>query len=140
MDDLFTRAAAAAPPSPAPSPSPWSNDVVEWHGRIDGGSVRVAVGRFAQTLARLDDVGEAGISSLYFPGIRLSHYIKILRDDYGVAIETVREPHGGDYPGRHGRYLLRSQLEVVKVVRAGEVNAKRRTSAGKVGGRHDVAA
>jgi hypothetical protein len=139
MDDLFTRAAAAAPP-PLSSPSPWSNDVVEWHGRIDGGPIRVAVGRFGQTIARLHDGGEAGISSLHFPGLRLSHYIKVLRDDYGVNIETVREPHGGDDPGRHGRYILRSRLEVVKVVRAGEVKAKRRTSAGKVGGRRDVAA
>jgi hypothetical protein len=139
MSDLFSIPAAAAPPSAPTSPSPWSNDVVEWHGCIDDGPVRVAVGRFAQTLARLHDAGEAGISSLYFPGIRLSHYVKILRDDYGVAMETVREPHGGDYPGRHGRYLLRSLLEVVKVVRAGESKGKRRTSAGKVGGRRDAA-
>jgi hypothetical protein len=113
--------------------SPWSNDVVEFHARIDGGPVRVMVGRFAQTASRLLDAGEAGLSSLYFPGLRLSHYVKILRDDYGLLIETQREPHGGDYPGRHGRYRLHSRLDVVKVVRAIDGDGKRRSRRGKDG-------
>ncbi|MFL5124839.1 MAG: hypothetical protein ACJ8CS_06320 [Microvirga sp.] len=83
MDDLFAVAERRAP-------APWSNDVVEWHGRVDGASVRCAVGRFAQTLAQLDDAGAAGISSLYFPGLRLSHSVKVLRDYYAVLIETLR--------------------------------------------------
>ena len=129
----MTSSVRAAPPPT----SPWSNEVVERHARVDGGPVRVAVGRFAQTLARLHDAGEAGISSLYFPGIRLSHYVKILRDDYGVEIETVREPHGGDYPGRHGD-TAPERLQIVRVVRASDREGKRRTSAGKVGGRRDA--
>ena len=88
------------------------------------------VGRFAQTAARLLDAGDAGISSL-FPGLRLSHYVKVLRDDYGLRIETEREPHAGDYPGRHGRYRLRSRLDVVKLVRASEGNGRRRSRRGK---------
>jgi hypothetical protein len=135
MNDLFK----AADPSPPTSPSPWSNDVVELHGRVDGGPVRIMVGRFAQTAARLHDVGEAGISSLHFHGLRLSHYVKVLRDDYGFNIDTDLAEHGGNYPGRHGVYRLRSRLEIVKVARASGGKAMRRTTAGKVGGRRHAA-
>jgi hypothetical protein len=131
MADLITR---------IPATPLGGNDVVELHVKIEGSpNVRVMVGRFAQTAWWLNQAGETGISSLHFPGLRLSHCIKILRDDYAVSIETEREPHGGDYPGRHGRYLLRSRLDVVKVVRAGEVSSKRRTTAHKAGGRRDAA-
>jgi hypothetical protein len=41
------------------------------------------------------------------PGPRWSAYVFDLRA-LGVNIETVHEPHGGDYPGTHGRYVLHS--------------------------------
>jgi len=126
MDNPLLRVTA-----PSASPPPWSNDVVALHARVEDGPVRVMVGRFAQPAARLLDGEDAGISSLFFPGLRLSHYVKVLRDDYGLRIETEREPHAGDYPGRHGRYRLRSRLDVVKLVRASEGDGRRRSRRGK---------
>jgi len=31
----------------------------------------------------------------------------------GERIETVREPHGGPFPGEHARYMLRSAVRVL---------------------------
>lgn len=36
----------------------------------------------------------------------------ILRRRHGLDIEMVEETHGGDFPGRHGRYFLRSTVVV----------------------------
>jgi hypothetical protein len=30
-----------------------------------------------------------------------------------VHVETVMEPHGGQFPGRHARYVLRSRVRVL---------------------------
>jgi len=40
------------------------------------------------------------------PAPRWSAYVHNLRES-GVEIETVTEPHGGDFAGHHGRYVLR---------------------------------
>jgi hypothetical protein len=64
MDNPLLRVTAPSAPTP-----PWSNDVVELHARVEDGPVRVMVGRFAQTAARLLEAGDAGISSLFFPGL-----------------------------------------------------------------------
>jgi hypothetical protein len=37
----------------------------------------------------------------------------LLRKELGVVIETERERHTGPYPGGHGRYRLRTPIEVV---------------------------
>ncbi|WP_085043801.1 winged helix domain-containing protein [Ensifer aridi] len=71
------------------------------------------VGREAFTLRKLLDAGDRGISSLDHVGIRLSHYVMKLRRA-GITVETVPTEHGGDYPGVHGVYKLRSQLSVLK--------------------------
>ena len=36
-----------------------------------------------------------------------------LKRKHGLAIETVHEKHRGDFPGRHGRYVLRSAVEII---------------------------
>lgn len=68
-------------------------------------------GRFAQTLDALVKAGEKGITALDIAhwAIRLSHYIYILRKDFYLQIDMVEEPHGGPFPGRHGRYTLKTK-------------------------------
>jgi hypothetical protein len=62
-------------------------------------------GRVKWTLDQLCQAGLTGCTPRNNPASRLSAYVKTLRD-LGVPIETIREPHEGDYPGFHGRYVL----------------------------------
>lgn len=66
-------------------------------------------GRIKWALERLLGAGSAGCTPLSQPAPRWSHYIHQLRG-MGVEIETIHEPHGGSYPGHHGRYVLRSKV------------------------------
>jgi hypothetical protein len=109
------------------------SDVVQVHFRVDGGHEQVCCGRFAQTLFALVENGERGVSSLACQGIRLGHYVFILRREHGVKIDTEREAHGGVCPGTHGRSRLSSTVEILKTIRAGETNGKRRSRRGKSG-------
>ncbi|WP_211260912.1 winged helix domain-containing protein [Wenxinia marina] len=68
----------------------------------------VVTGRVAWMMERLVEVGPVGVTTFDHPGVRLSHYVMCLRQE-GVDIETRREPHGGAFPGRHGRYRLVSE-------------------------------
>jgi hypothetical protein len=69
-------------------------------------------GREAWALAELDRAGEAGCTPLENPAPRWSSYIERLRER-GVIIETIFEPHHGRFAGRHGRYVLRSKVEIL---------------------------
>ncbi|MEM6623657.1 MAG: helix-turn-helix domain-containing protein [Pseudomonadota bacterium] len=62
-------------------------------------------GRAAWALAELEKAGSGGITSWDYPGVRLSDAIFRLRQA-GFVIETIREQHGGKFPGSHGRYCL----------------------------------
>lgn len=74
----------------------------------DGEAVLVE-GRNAWALVKLIDAGTKGVTPVTEPaGPRWSAYIFNLRRQ-GFSIETVHETHDGPYPGRHGRYVLRSQ-------------------------------
>ena len=73
-------------------------------------------GREAKALADLIERGRQGLSSIEHIGPRLSHYVMKLRRA-GIAIETVDEGHSGPFPGSHGRYFLRSKVEVLAEVR-----------------------
>ena len=79
------------------------------------------VGRFAQTLKALVDAGEKGVTALDLSSwaVRLSHYIYILRGKHGLVIETIQERHEGEFPGKHGLYVLRSQVEIIDGDRLG---------------------
>ena len=96
-----------------------ATDVVELHAVVDERLKQVFVGRFAWTLNELVVAGERGCTPIDQPAPRWSHYVFRLRRD-GVSIETIDEKHGGTFSGHHARYVLRSKVEVVKVVRAGE--------------------
>lgn len=72
-------------------------------------------GRDAQALRALVEAGPKGITSQDVGGwaVRLSHYVFKLRTVYGLVIETVEERHGGEFPGHHGRYFLRSNVRIL---------------------------
>jgi hypothetical protein len=95
------------------------NDIVELQVTVDGGSERKVVGRFAWTLFELVKAGEKGCTPIDQPAPRWSNYVFRLRRQ-GVAIETITEVHAGAYAGTHARYVLRSTVEVHKVIRARE--------------------
>lgn len=62
-------------------------------------------GRVSWALDLLREAGPKGCTPIDQPAPRWSAYIHTLRRR-GVGIETVREPHGGEFPGYHGRYVL----------------------------------
>ena len=70
-------------------------------------------GQVAKALEALVARGAAGVTSLEVASwaYRLGAYVHNLRRDYGLAIETVREPHEG---GWHGRYVLRSAVTIAE--------------------------
>lgn len=71
-------------------------------------------GRLAWTLCELLKAGERGITSLHNPAPRISHYVMTLRRK-GLVIDTVWSEHGGQFPGRHGAYFLRSRVTIEQV-------------------------
>jgi len=82
---------------------------------LDGREILLQ-GRVAWTARHLINAGARGVTTAQLPpGVRVSDSIMKLRRA-GVDIETQHEGHSGDYPGRHGRYLLRSRLEVLEDV------------------------
>ena len=82
----------------------------------DFGPVLTVRGRYAWTLGHLIDAGERGVTPIERPAPRWSHYVFILRDEIGLAIQTVPETHGGNFSGRHGRYVLKSDVQVLERV------------------------
>lgn len=89
-------------------------EVIDGEGLFDSRAIE-PVGRDAQTLVELVKAGAKGITSQDVGGwaVRLSHYVFKLRTVYGLTIETVEEKHGGAYPGKHGRYFLRSLVRLL---------------------------
>ena len=76
------------------------------------GPILTVIGRDAWALQKLIEAGEAGVTSLDAPGPRWSGYVHKLRRA-GLVIETIHEGHGGPFPGRHARYVLRSAVTVL---------------------------
>ena len=75
----------------------------------DGPQCAAIAGRELWALRALMAAGAVGVTPLSWPGPRWSCYIHRLRGR-GLDIETLREAHGGDFPGRHGRYVRRSPV------------------------------
>lgn len=74
----------------------------------EGDAFRIVVkGRTRWALEEMRKAGLRGITSVENPAPRLAAYVHCLRE-LGVEIDTVTEPHDGDFPGHHGRYVLRS--------------------------------
>lgn len=73
------------------------------------GPVLTVRGREAWALRMLIAAGARGCTPICHPGPRWSAYVHDLRK-LGFVIETVREGHGGEFPGEHARYVLRSPV------------------------------
>jgi hypothetical protein len=65
-----------------------------------------------RALAALIKAGSNGVTALELSSwaYRLGAYVHTLRHDYGLAIETLREPHDG---GWHGRYVLHTPCQII---------------------------
>lgn len=87
--------------------------------RLGGPSrpVDIVAGREAWALGKLIVAGPKGLTPIDTPAPRWSHYVFLLRQR-GIDIETIREPHGGPFPGQHARYVLRSDVTVLSEERA----------------------
>ena len=117
MNDLFNV---------SPPPVAVNNDIVEVRFRVLGGPEQVAIGRVAQCLAALASRGQRGVTSAEFAaGTRVSDSIHKLRHRHGLGIETERVGHGGIYSGEHAIYRMSSPIEIVELVRAGAMRAKK---------------
>src|SRR5215203_5232993 len=120
--DLFSL----QPPILAPVILAVNNDIVEVRFRVSGGPEQVAIGRVAQCLAALASQGQRGVTSSEFAaGTRVSDSIHKLRHRHGLGIETERVGHGGIYSGEHAIYRISSPIEIVELVRAGAMRAKK---------------
>lgn len=78
----------------------------------DGG-IHEVVGRDAWALLNLIEAGARGCTPITAPGPRWSHYVYKLRRA-GFIIETIHEDHGGPFAGTHARYVLRSQVTILR--------------------------
>jgi hypothetical protein len=67
-------------------------------------------GRDAWALSSLILAGAAGCTPIDNPGPRWSGYVHKLKRLYRLNIETITEMHGGEYAGKHARYVLRSRV------------------------------
>jgi hypothetical protein len=99
------------PPGMGKATKPRKRLVVAYK-RADG-TMGKAIGRYGDTLRALVIAGEKGVTPLERPAPRWSHYVHILRREHDLAIETVTECHGGDFPGTHGRYVLREEIKLL---------------------------
>ncbi|HEV7246569.1 MAG TPA: hypothetical protein VGN93_06205 [Shinella sp.] len=74
----------------------------------------IVPGRQAWTLERLIDAGSRGLTTIDHPAPRTSAYVHFLKKDFGINIDMVRESHKGAFPGVHGRYFLKTEIQLVE--------------------------
>ncbi len=98
--------------------------VIEITVLLNGQKMAVAPARVAFAVHALIERGEGGVTPLEWIGPRWSDYI-FKAKKLGFDIETVYEGHRGAFAERHGRYVMRSPVQVVNVVRASEARAKK---------------
>lgn len=93
-----------------------NNPTIRLTVEIDGGQRRTFAGRDAWCLGELIGAGFVGCTPIERPAPRWSHYVFKLRRA-GLNVETIDEKHGGAYAGCHARYVLKTPVRVVEVVR-----------------------
>ena len=110
--DLFTVAAVTRAADTTPKPTRTRGKPVAFNV-FDGEEVRTITprGRDAWALGELIAARADGCTPITHVGPRWSHYIWKLRTVYGLAIESVEEQHGGEFSGRHVRYVLKSRVQ-----------------------------
>ena len=69
----------------------------------------------ARTIVALIKAQERGITALEMSSwaFRLGAYVHILKRDYGLHIQTLKEKHKH---GWHGRYVLHTRVEIIKII------------------------
>lgn len=74
----------------------------------------IVKGRQAQSICWLHLKQDKGVTSQEMSSwaLRLGAYIHILRHKHNLNIRTDKEPHEG---GSHGRYVLLSKVDIVKI-------------------------
>jgi hypothetical protein len=107
--DLFT-AAAVAPLTPRKPIGKRGSRIA--FNVIEGEDVRVITpaGRDAWALGELITAGAEGCTPIDNPGPRWSGYVHKLKRVYRLNIDSITEMHGGEYAGKHARYVLRSKV------------------------------
>ena len=75
-------------------------------------------GQEARTLEALYEAGDRGITAQEVStwALRLAHYVMKLKR-LGLSIDMEREKHGGPVAGWHGRYSLKTKIEIVASAR-----------------------
>jgi len=68
-------------------------------------------GRLGWAMLKLVEAGARGVTPITHPAPRWSGYVFDLRE-LGIPIETIMEPHEGNYPGQHARYVLSCDAQV----------------------------
>ncbi|PCJ44843.1 MAG: hypothetical protein COA81_00865 [Alphaproteobacteria bacterium] len=84
--------------------------------RPEGVEIITLQGQYARTLSALVENGSKGITALELSSwaLRLSHYVFILRTEYSLEVEMVREEHDGIAgAGWHGRYFLHTPVTLL---------------------------
>ena len=71
-------------------------------------------GRDEWALQELIEASIIGCTPRDNPAPRWSAYVHKLRR-MGFDIETIHERHGGQFPGRHARYVLHSNVKAMEV-------------------------
>jgi hypothetical protein len=110
--DLFTVAMGRSTSS-TPRPSTTKRGRRVAFNITEGEDVRTITpaGRDAWALGELITAGGEGCTPIDHPGPRWSGYIFKLKRIYRLNIETITEMHGGEYAGKHARYVLRSKVQ-----------------------------
>jgi hypothetical protein len=93
-----------------------------------GGELKTIRGRDAWALSELIAGGLGGVTPIERPAPRWSHYCWKLRRT-GIHIDTIDEKHGGAFAGTHARYVLRTSVRVVDVVRQNDAKTRRKDDA-----------
>ena len=108
--DLFAVPAHRASSTPRPLSAKRGRRIA--FNVTEGEDVRTITpaGRDAWALGELITAGTAGCTPIDNPGPRWSGYVHKLKRIHGLDIETITEMHGGDYAGKHARYVLRSRV------------------------------
>ena len=77
-----------------------------------GGLIAISARQPRRALAAMIIAGSKGVTALELStwAYRLGAYVHTLRHDYGLTIETLREPHDG---GWHGRYVLHTPCQII---------------------------
>ena len=108
--DLFTHVAACAPMSSPASAQRRRIPFTVFDGEGVAPRTITPAGRDAWALAQLIISGSEGCTPITHVGPRWSGYLHKLRHVYGLNVETIDEQHGGEFSGRHARYVLISRV------------------------------